>query len=295
MKKIILSIDGMTCSACSNSLEKYLNKKEGIINASVNLVLSQALIEYEDNIKLEDLERFIKEAGFKSLGIYDENKDKKKDNSKILLSIYGVLALIILYISMSHMIGLPSIPYINMHTNPVNYSIILLILTIPFLIYGKNIFISGIKNIYYKSPNMYTLVTLGVLASFSYSIFSLIMILCNNINYVDNLYFESCAIIIYFIKFGRYIDSKSKEKTTSALKDLVSITPKMALIKKDNEEVSVTIDEVKKGDILICKPGMKIAVDGVITNGSTHLDEAFITGESVPNSKVLKIKLSLVV
>lgn len=293
MKKIILSIDGMTCSACSQGLEKYLNKQEGIVKASVNLVLAQALIEYDDNIDILTLENYIKEAGFISLGIYNPTKENKKDNRKIFLLIYGVLALIVLYISMSHMIGLPSIEYIDMMKNPTNYSIALFILTIPFLIYGKDIFISGIKNVIHKTPNMDTLVSLGVFSSFLYSLFSITMILTNNnpTTYVESLYFESCAIIIYFIKLGRFIDGRSKEKTKEALKELVQITPTIAHLKKDKEEVEVTIDEVNKGDILIAKPGMKIAVDGIVVSGETHLDEAFITGESVPTKKSVNDKV----
>ncbi len=285
MKKIILSIEGMTCAACSSGLEKYLNKQDGIINASVNLVLAQALIEYEDKISIIDLERFIKEAGFKSLGIYNEQQDQKQDNGKLHLIIYSILALVILYIAMAHMIGLPSIPFLNMHKYPLNYAGALLLLVIPFLIYGRDIFISGIKNIIHRTPNMDTLVTIGVFASFIYSIFSTIMIILNKEMYVQNLYYESCAIVIYFIKLGRFIDGKSKEKTKEALKELVQITPNKALIKKDNQELEVSIDEIKKDDILICKPGMKVAVDGIIIKGESHLDEAFITGESLPVKK----------
>lgn len=293
MKKIILSIDGMTCSACSSGLEKYLNKQDGVISASVNLVLAQALIEYEDNLTIEQLETYVKEAGFESLGIYNGEQEKKKDNGKLLLVIYGVLALIVLYVSMSHMVGLPVIPFLHMMYHSINYAICLLILTIPFLIYGKDIFVSGIKNILHKTPNMDTLVTIGVFSSLSYSIFSMIMILLDNntMMYIESLYFESCAIIIYFIKLGRYIDGRSKEKTKEALKELVQITPTKAVLKRDGKEVEVTIDEVKKNDILICKPGMKIAVDGIITNGETHLDEAFITGESVPAKKSVNEKV----
>ena len=286
MNKVILKIDGMSCSACSSGLEKYLNSKNGIINASVNLVLAQALIEYEDNIKLSDIETFIKEAGFTSLGIYNSNNEEKSnDNKKYNLIIFAVLSIFILYISMSHMIGLPTIKYLSMNTYPINYSICLFTLTILFLIYGKDIFISGIKNLIHKMPNMDTLVTLGVFSNFIYSSYNMFMIFLGFNNYVENLYFESCAIIIFFIKLGRYIDSKNKEKTKEAIKQLVQITPNTATLKVNNSEKIVTIDEIKKGDIVISKPGDKIAVDGTIIKGEAHFDEAFITGESVPIKK----------
>ena len=285
MQKVILSIDGMSCSACSVGLEKYLNKQKGIINASVNLVLAQALIEYEDSLTLDDLNRFVKEAGFESLGIYGEVKEQKKSSGKIILIVFSLLSILVLYISMSHMINLPVIPFLNMMKFPINYSICLLILSIPYLIYGFDIFRNGYKNLIHKTPNMDTLVSIGVLSSFLYSVFGTIMIIIGKHQYVENLYFESACIVIFFIKLGRFIDSRSKEKTKEAIKDLVQITPTKAILKTSQGEKEVTIDEVKKDDILICKPGMKVAVDGIITGGSSYLDESFITGESVPTKK----------
>lgn len=285
MQKVILSIGGMSCSACSSGLEKYLNKQDGIINASVNLVLGQALIEYEDNLILNDLNRFVKEAGFESLGIYDETKKENKQKGKKTLIIFSILSIVILYISMSHMVHLPVIPFLHMIKYPINYSICLLILSVPYLFYGFDIFKSGYKNLIHKSPNMDTLVSIGVISSFLYSLFGTIMILNGKVEYVERLYFESACIIIYFIKLGRFIDLRSKEKTKEAIKDLVQITPTKAILKTNNGEKEITIDEVKKGDILICKPGMKVAVDGTITSGSSHIDESFITGESIPVKK----------
>lgn len=283
MKKVILKVGGMSCSACSSGLEKYLNKQDGIIDATVNLVLSQALIQYEDNLTLDDINTFIKEAGFESFGIYDESM--KLDNNqkdKTQLIIFSLLALIILYISMAHMIKLPAIPFLNMDKYPINYSICLFILSIPFLIYGFDIIKSGYKNLIHKTPNMDTLVSIGVISSFLYSTYGMIMIILKDYMYVHNLYFESLAIVIFFIKLGRVIDTKNKEKTKLALQELVQITPTKALLKTGEE---ITIDEVKKGDILISKPGMKIAVDGIIVRGNAHFDEAFLTGESIPTKK----------
>ena len=281
MKKIYLKIEGMSCSACSTGLEKYLNHQEKIISASVNLVLSQALIEYEDSLTIQDINQMIKKAGFKSLGIYNQKIEKKQDH-KIVLILFAFLSLLVLYISMSHMVHLSVIPFLHMQKHPIHYSICLCLLTIPYLIYGFDIFKNGYKNIIHKTPNMDTLVSIGVASSFFYSVFSLIMILNGNHEYVENLYFESACIIIFFIKLGRYIDSKSKEKTKEAIQELVTITPDKAILKTEQGEKEVTIDEIKKGDILICKTGMKIAVDGIITKGNAHLDESFITGESTP-------------
>ncbi len=291
MKKIILSIDGMSCSACSSGLEKYLNKQDGIINAYVNLVLAQASIEYHDDLTLEDLNRFIQEAGYKSLGIYSEAKRKKKNQSKRLLVFFSILSILVLYISMAHMIGFPSLPFLDMMHYPIYYTLCLFFLTLFYLFYGIDIFKSGVKNFIHKTPNMDTLVTIGVGASFIYSLFGLIMVLSGNNEYVWHLYFESCCIVIYFIKLGRFIDINNKEKTKEAIQDLVTITPEFAMLKTDNGEKKVTIDEIKKGDLLLVKPGMKIAVDGVVANGETHIDESFITGESIPVKKKVGSKV----
>lgn len=290
MKKIILKIEGMTCSACSSSLEKYLLKQEGIDDALVNLVMSSASITYEDNITIDDLNRFVSEAGFKSLGLYNENEDKDNNKTKYFV-VNGILALLVLYISMSHMIHLPVIPFLNMINYPVNYSVCLFIFSLYFIYFGRDIIISGIKNIKYKSPNMDTLVTLGVVSSFIFSTFNMIMILKGNNEYVENLYFESVCIILYLIKFGRYIDGISKEKTKDTIKGLVTITPNKAILFINNKEKKVSIDEVKKGDILIVKPGNRFAVDGVIVKGSTHVDESFISGESIPIKKSINDKV----
>lgn len=285
MKKIILKVEGMSCSACSNTLEKYLNKQKGVIDASVNLVLGQALINYEDDIDIETLGKYINASGYKYAGVYDEKEENKKDNRKIYLIIFGILILLIMYISMSYMLKLPVIPFLNMLKYPVNYAVCLCLLSIPYLIYGSDIIIKGIKNLIHKAPNMDTLVSIGVLVSFIYSFINMILIIFGNTMLVENLYFESVCMIILFIKVGKYIDSNSKEKTKEAIKELVKVTPEKALIKTKDGEKEVTIDEVEVGDILIVKPGMKVAVDGEIIKGIAHFDESFITGESRPSKK----------
>ena len=284
MKKVLLKIDGMTCSACSSGLEKYLNKQDGIKQANVNLVMNNANIEYdEQKLTLEQVEKFIEKAGFASLGIDTfEKESKKKGTEKYKLIAITIISLVILYISMAHMVGLPSIPFLNIMYHPVNYAIALLILTIVVITLGKDILKNGYKNLIHKTPNMDTLVMIGVLASFIYSIYGTIQILKGNAQYVENLYYESAAIVIFFIEIGRYIENKNKDKTKEALKQLMTITPNNATILKDGQEVKVTLDEIKKGDIVICKPGEKIAVDGEVVQGTTHINESFITGESVP-------------
>ena len=279
MKKVILLVDGMTCSACSNGLEKYLNKQNGIINASVNLVYANVLIYYDEKIlNLNLLEKYIENAGFKSKGIFNSFKeDKQNKTDKIYLLIYSFLSIFLMYISMGHIINDYKI-----------HGIILLFLSSFYLIYGFNIFKSGFKNLIHLYPNMDTLITIGVISSYLYSVYNLLMTLSGNIKYANNLYFESSAIMIYFVKLGRFIDKRSKDKTKDAIKDLSQITPNEAVIIKNNKEMIVTLDEIKKGDILISKCGEKIAVDGEIIEGKSYIDQSFITGESKPVKKTIK-------
>lgn len=293
MKKIILSIDGMTCSACSNGLEKYLNKQKGIIEAIVNLVMTNATIEYDETIlDIPKIEQFIKQAGFKSLGEFKEIKiETKNKKEKIKFIVFTILAILLMYISMGHMIKLPIPKIVDMHIKPINYTICLFFLTIFFLIYGFDIIKNGYKNLINKIPNMDTLVSIGVLSSFVYSLYSMYMIFKGNYDFINNLYFESSAIVIYFIKLGRFLDRINKDKTKEAMQKLIKITPKNAIVKIDGIEKLVTIDEIKKEDIVICRPGEKIAVDGEIVFGTAHFDESFITGESKPANKTIGEKV----
>ena len=293
MQRIILSIDGMTCSACSNGLEKYLNKQNGIYNASVNLVMANATIDYDEKIlDIPKLETFVKKAGFKSLGEFKEIKfETKSKNEKTKLIIFTILAIILMYISMGHMLNLPALPYLDPHKHVYPYMITLLLLTISFLIYGFDIIKNGYKNLIHNTPNMDTLVAIGVLTSFLYSLYNMYLVFKGNQNAIMNLYFESSAIVIYFIKLGRFIDGASKDKTKEAISKLVTITPTKATIKKEDTYKEVTLDEIKKGDIVICKAGEKIAVDGEIIYGKAHFDDSFITGESKPINKTIGAKV----
>lgn len=293
MKSLILSIDGMTCSACSNGLEKYLNKQNGIFNSSVNLVMANATITYDEKIlNQEKIEKYIKQAGFKSLGVFKKiNTKKNSKKEKIQFIIFTILSIILMYIAMGHMVGLPIINFLSPHNNPINYTMCLLILAIAFLIYGYDILKNGYKNLIHKIPNMDTLVAIGVISSFAYSLYGVFMIFKGNLHYVMNLYFESSAIIIYFVKLGRYIDKISKDKTKEAIQKLVEITPNQAIIEVNGVQKQVTLDEIKKGDIVISKAGDKIAVDGEIIEGNAHLDESFITGESKPVAKSIGEKV----
>lgn len=284
MKKVTLKIGGMSCSACSNGLEKFLNKQDGINEANVNLVMNNATIEYDENIlNIEKIGEYIKKAGFESLGIENfkrENKKKNQLHKRIEIYVLLVLSLLMMYISMGHMIGLKVPSIINMDVNPKNYCLVLLLLSLPSLYLGRDILYSGYKNLINLMPNMDTLVSIGILSSMLFSIYETVTVFLGN--ELGSVYFESSVMIVFFIKVGRYIDNLSKSKTTEAIQDLMLLTPAYATVIKDGTVKNVTIDEIQKGDIVICKSGETIAVDGRIVKGSTTINESFITGESLP-------------
>ena len=284
MKKVLLKIGGMTCSACSSGLEKYLNKQDGVVRANVNLVMNNASIEYDDKkLSLKDIEKFVDKAGFESLGIDNLKKEeRKKSGEKINLILTSIFSIAILYVSMAHIIGLPDIPFLSMMEHPLNYAVSLLVLTTVVLGLGYNILKNGIKNLIHGTPNMDTLVTIGVFASFIYSVYETVQIFLGDTSFVHSLYYESAAIVIFFIRIGKYVEGINTDKTKEAIQELMTITPNSAVVERDGKEITVTLDEIEKGDIVICKPGEKVAVDGIVVYGISHINESFITGESMP-------------
>ena len=284
MKNIILNVGGMTCSGCSAGLEKYLNKQDGIFSASVNLVLATVKIEYDENLlDINKLNKFIREAGFTSYG-EEYNKNKRRPERLVLL-IYTVLTILLMYISMGNMFKITMPNIINMHFNPIIYSISLAAITFLYFIYGFDIIKSGIKNLVHRMPNMDSLIMIGVIVNYLYSLFNMILVFKGDMNGLHHLYFEASAMTILFVKIGRFIDKNNRIKATDAVRGLVSVTPKKAVKLVDGEEKTVTINEISKGDIIVCRPGEKIAVDGVVRKGRTNINEALITGESKPVHK----------
>ena len=284
MKNIILNVGGMTCSGCSAGLEKYLNKQDGIFSASVNLVLATVKIEYDENLlDVNKLNKFIEEAGFTSYG-EEYNKNKRKPERFVLL-IYTVLTILLMYISMGNMFKIKMPNIIDMHSNPIIYAVSLAVITFLYFIYGFDIIKSGIKNLVHRMPNMDSLIMIGVIVNYLYSLFNTILVFKGDINGLHHLYFEASAMTILFVKIGRFIDKNNRIKATDAVKGLVSVTPKNAVKLVDGEEKTVTINEISKGDIIVCRPGEKIAVDGIVRKGRTNINEALITGESKPVHK----------
>lgn len=283
MKKILLKIGGMSCSACSAGLEKSLNRRKGIIKASVNLVMNNATIEYDETLlDLAKIEEFVAKAGFESLGIDNfEKEEARHKNEKSSLWASAVTAIFLVIISMSHMVGL-TVPFFHPRDFPENYALIQMCLALVAIFLGRKILITGTKTLFHGMPNMDSLVTIGVVAAFCFSLANTMAVFSGENEAVKNLYFESCAFVLCFIRLGKFIEDCNKNKTRAALQDLVTITPPNALLWREGKEVTVTIDEVAVGDILLCKPGQKFAVDGIIVKGEALVDESFITGESLP-------------
>ncbi|MBR2299703.1 MAG: heavy metal translocating P-type ATPase [Alphaproteobacteria bacterium] len=269
MKKAILLIDGMTCSACSNGLEKYVKKQRGVLNAYVNLVMATLNVEYDESeLRLVDIEKFVASAGFKSLGEFKKLEPQKQEKSQKIKFIIGAVLLLLMM-------------WLSMFTNfePTHKVWVLSLLGTVFLFEGRKTLSSGVKNLIHLMPNMDSLITLGVVTSFLYSLYIAVFAIDAPV------YFESAAMIIYFVLLGRMIEGGARQKTLEAVQKLVTITPDFAVLFKNGKEQKVTLDEVKKGDVLAVYAGDKAAVDGVIVEGSAHFDESFITGESKPVKK----------
>ena len=190
-----------------------------------------------------------------------------------------------MYISMGNMFKIKMPNIIDMHSNPIIYAVSLAVITFLYFIYGFDIIKSGIKNLVNKMPNMDSLIMIGVIVNYLYSLFNMILVFRGDMNGLHHLYFEASAMTILFVKIGRFIDKNNRIKATDAVKGLVSVTPKNAVKLVDGEEKTVTINEISKGDIIVCRPGEKIAVDGIVRKGRTNINEALITGESKPVHK----------
>lgn len=279
MKTIVIKIGGMTCPACSGGLEKSLNRRDGIAKASVNLMLNNATITYDDTkISLSDIEVFVEKAGFRSLGIDDYqlqiNKEKSQRPKIVAL---GVISVALLCLSLFGD-GIKS-------SMPIFYAIISTLLGILAVYCGRDILRLGFYSIKNRVPDMTTLVLLGTGTAFVYSLWIFFYNFLLIKNYNSMFMYESVAMVLFFVMLGNSIENKGKTKSLKALQGLMTLTPETAMVVKDGKNIETTIDEIKKGDTLICSEGNRIAADGIVTVGTAYMDESFITGESSPVKK----------
>lgn len=293
-KQVTLAIEGMTCAACSARIEKVVQKLEGVHSITVNLVTEKANITYDPHkIKLAKIKETIEKIGYKVLasektGITDEDKIKKQKEIKTLwtkFTVAAVFCLPLLYLAMGPMLNLPVPAAVNPSIYPLRYALTQLLLTIPVIICGYRFYIVGFKALFQLAPNMDSLIAIGTSAAILYSSYSVYEIAKGSQMALHGLYFETAAMIITLILLGKSLEAVSKGRTSEAIKKLMGLAPKTALVIQNGQPVETPIDEVEEGDIILVRPGDKIPVDGIVTKGHTSIDEAMLTGESMPVEK----------
>lgn len=293
---VIIPIGGMTCAACSQRVEKAIAKLDGVHQVSVNLATEKASIEYDSQvIRLSAIKQCIEKTGYQALDIdkntVDEDKLRKQKEIKILWTKFIVSAAFgipLLYFAMTSMVTwwpFPMPRVINPMIYPLRYAILQITLVAPIIIAGYKFYTVGFKALIQRSPNMDSLVAIGTSAAIVYSLYNTFQIMNGNDTAVKSLYFETAGVIITLILLGKSLEAVSKGKTSEAIKKLMGLAPKTAIILENGKEVEVPIDEVEIGDIILVKPGDKIPVDGVVLEGNTSIDEAMLTGESMPVDK----------
>lgn len=297
MSKDTLKITGMTCAACAARIEKVVGKMEGIDEISVNLATEKAVVSYDpEKATLQEIRERIEKAGYgadevKEKKLIDEDKLRKEKEIRTLwikFIVSAVFAVPLLYFAMGSMVWwlpfpIPSI--LEPMQYPLNYSILQILLTIPIVTAGYRFYTVGFKAIISRSPNMDSLIAMGTTAAIVYSLYSVYQITQWNFAAVDGLYFETAGVIITLILLGKSLEAVSKGRTSEAIKKLMGLAPKTATVIRDGREHEVPIEEVEIGHIILVRPGEKIPVDGVVTEGNTSIDESMLTGESIPVEK----------
>lgn len=296
-----LKIEGMTCAACAKTIERITKKLPGVVEANVNFATEKLNISFEPSkVRTSDIKKAIEKGGYKALedeSNVDNDKEKKEKEIKALWSrfiVSAIFAVPLFLIAMVPMIAeelnymMPAA--IDPMVHPEAFAIIQLILVIPVMISGKRYFTVGFKSLARLTPNMDSLISIGTAAAFLYSIFSVYQIMfLGNVDYA--MYFESAAVILTLITLGKYLESVTKGKTSEAIKKLMGLAPKTAIIIRDSIEVEIPIEEVEVGDIVVVKPGEKMPVDGQVVSGTTLVDESMLTGESMPVEKAIGDKI----
>lgn len=296
-KDIIIPISGMTCAACAQKIEKTVNKLNGVTTASVNYATEKISVKYNPNqIRISEIKSSILKLGYtplESVGVDRVDEDKKRKELEIKVfwikfTISTIFSLPLLYLSMAPMLTFVSLPIpmlLDPMMNPVNYTIAQIVLSVPVILAGYRFYIVGFRAIWLKSPNMDSLIAMGTSAAVIYSIGISYQIFNGDYSNVSNMYYETAAIIVTLLLLGKALESVSKGKTSEAIKKLIGLAPKTALVLHEGKEVVISVDEVEVGDVIIVKPGEKIPVDGEVVEGHTSIDESMLTGESIPVEK----------
>lgn len=300
MKKEVYDIGGMHCAACSSAVERVTRKLPGVEASDVNLPLNRLTIYYdEEQTTSEDIIAKIERAGFSAglhredekpfastFGVAVQDEEGKLAQEKKSLIVSVIFAGLLLIISMGPMI-IPSFPLpdiISPESHPVNMAILQMILAIPVLFLGRRFFIGGFSALLHGNPNMDSLVALSSGASFLYSLVTTFLI-TDNPHLVHNLYYESAAVVVALVSVGKYMEASSKEKTKGAIVKLMELAPETAILVDEVGQREVPTETVKVGDLVLVKPGARIPLDGIVVSGRGSVNEAMLTGESMPVSK----------
>lgn len=294
--QVTIPIGGMTCAACVQRVEKVIAKLEGVSKVSVNLATEKASIEYDPQIiRLSAIKQCIEKTGYQALEIdkntVDEDKLRKEKEIRTLwikFIISAAFGLPLLYFAMVPMVSWWPFPIpkaLNPMIYPLRFALLQICLVTPIIIAGYEFYTVGFKALLQRSPNMDSLVAIGTSAAVIYSVYNTFQIMNGDFGAVDKLYYETAGVIIALILLGKSLEAVSKGKTSEAIKKLMGLTPKTAIVIENGSEVEVPIDEVEIDNIILVKPGEKIPVDGVVTEGTTSVDEAMLTGESMPVDK----------
>ncbi|MEG0749358.1 MAG: heavy metal translocating P-type ATPase [Carnobacterium sp.] len=289
------NIEGMTCASCAQTVEKAVGKLSGVSTVSVNLATEKMQIHYDPaTVTASSITQAVADAGYEaveevdSANEADEHQDKKAVYIQSIWKRFWVSALFtvpLLYISMGHMLGAPLPEFLNPAMNPGVFAIAQLILTLPVIFLGKKFFTVGFRALFKGHPNMDSLVALGTSAAFIYSAGATVGVFMGHPDYAMELYYESAAVILTLITLGKYIEALSMGKTSEAIKKLMGLAPKTARVIRNGQEVELAVADVQVGDSIVVKPGEKMPVDGTVTEGTTSVDEAMLTGESMPVEK----------
>ena len=293
------TIIGMTCAACSSAVERVTRKLPGVAESNVNLTTGILTITYEaEKLTPADIIAKVDRAGFGAQLYVEKNKEEREEAQKYLdeelkktkmrLISNIILSIPLLYICLGHMlpIQMPLPTFIDMHTHPMAFALVQLMLTVFVLINGRKFYIVGFKSLFKGNPNMDSLVALGTGSAFIYSLIMTILI-PSNPSSVHNLYYESAAMVVTLVMIGKYMEGRSKNKTSEAIRKLMELAPDAAIVIRKGEQIEVPVEQVVRGDIILVKPGSRVPLDGIVIEGSTSVDESMLTGESIPVEKEL--------
>lgn len=293
----ILKINGMTCAACASRIEKLVGKLDGIQSVSVNFATERLTCEIDNSkTNMAAVRQTVEKAGYEWAEVagkssIDEDKLRKEKEIKTLWTKFIVSAIFtvpLLYIAMGSMISWFDVPIpgiLDMMNYPLNFALAQIALTIPVLIAGHRFYVVGYRALWLRSPNMDSLIAIGTSAAVLYSLYGVYQIAQGQFAFAEHLYFETAGVIITLILLGKSLEAVSKGKTSEAIKKLMGLAPKTAIVIKNGVEIETPIDEVMAGDVILVKPGSKIPVDGQVVEGTTAIDEAMLTGESMPVEK----------